>query len=144
MNIDYESIVIYLDRKGLKPKEIQNEINVVFGESSYSYSSITRTLRKKWFRPFQSPCSKKFDHEQKIELIKKNLKDFPFSSVRKIEGLTDIPKTTVRRILTEDLEYVLKNLKWILHLLNSSQKVSHIELSKGLLQVLQKASYHMI
>ena len=84
MNIDYESIVIYLDRKGLKPKEIQNEINVVFGESSYSYSSITRTLRKISFRPFQSPYSKneeKFDHEQKIELIKKTLKDFPFSSV---------------------------------------------------------------
>ena len=74
-----------------------------------------------------------------MELIRKALKDFPFSSIREIEAQTGIPKTTVHRILTQDLRYVLKHLKWIPHLLNPSQKVSRIELSKRLLQVLQEA-----
>ena len=142
MNIDYRSIAIYLDRKGLKPKEIQYEIDSVFGPNSYSYAAITRSIRMTSFSPSQSPYQKneeKFVHEQKMELIRKTLKDFPFSSIRKIEELTGIPKTTVYRILTQDLGYVLKHLKWIPHFLNPSQKVSRIELSKRLLQVLQEA-----
>lgn len=59
--------------------------------------------------------------------------------------MTNIPKTTVHRILTEELHFVSCHLKWVPHILNSTQKVARVELAKGLLSTLEKAwhqSYH--
>ena len=128
--------------KGRTPKEIQTKIDSVFGENSYSYQTITKTIRATSFTSSQQGKEKmeeNFVHQQRIQIIKKILDDFPFSSLREIAQESHIPKTTVYRILRKDLGYVLKHLKWIPHLLTSSQKVSLINLSKSLFTVLQEA-----
>ena len=119
------------------------KINSVFGENSYSYQAITKSIREISFTSSQHSIPKNdenYVHQQRIEIIKKILEDFPFSSLREIAKESKIPKTTVYRILRKDLGYVLKHLKWIPHLLTSSQKVSRINLSKSLLPVLHRAS----
>ena len=142
MEIDFHSIVIFLHRKGLKPTDIQKEIDSVFGLDSFSYSSITRTIRDLSFSPSKKSIAEKHQnllHEQNKEAVQKALIDFPFYSLKQISMHTLIPKATVFRILTRDLGYEKKNLKWISHCLNCSQKVSRVEISKRLLKVLQKA-----
>ena len=115
----------------------------MFGEGSYSYGAITQSIRSLSFTSSQSDKKKlKNDiiHQQRIEAIRKTLENFPFLSLREISRETNIPKTTVYRILRQDLGYVLKHLKWIPHFLNSIQKVSCVDLSQSLLRVLQEAS----
>ena len=143
MNVDFRSIAIFLHNKGLKPLEIQYEIDSVFGEGSYSYGAITQAIRALSFTSSQSDKGKNkenFVHQQRIENIRKTLENFPFFSIREIARETNIPKTTVYRILRQELGYVLKHLKWIPHFLNPSQKVSRVQLSQSLLKVLQEAS----
>ena len=53
--------------------------------------------------------------------------------------MTEIPKTTVHRILTVELNYIPKHLRWVPHILNYSQKVARVEIAKSLLKKLQKA-----
>ena len=133
MNIDFRSIVIYLHKKGLTPYEIQSEIDSVFGENSYSYQAITKTIRATSFTPSQNGNEKfedKFLHQQRIQIIKKILEDFPFSSLREIAQEGHIPKTIIYRIIRTDLRYVVNHLRWIPHILTCSQKVSRINLSK--------------
>ena len=141
MNIDFKSIVIYLHHKGYKIKSIKDEIDSVFGENSYSCSAISKSIRSLSFSPVKDDHineEEKYVHDQRIEVIKKTLEDNPFYSIKQIAEETKIPKTSVYRIVTGDLGYVMKHLKWIPYDLNSSQKVSHVNLSKSLLQILQK------
>ena len=76
MNIDFRSIAIYLYRKGRKPQEIQMKINSVFGEKSYSYQAITKSIRETSFTSSQHSIPKNdenYVHQQRIEIIKKIL-----------------------------------------------------------------------
>ena len=143
MEIDFKSIALYLHLKGLSSKEIKEEIDDVFPKNPYSYQQITYAIRS---LAFSSPKanikkkSEKFVYQQRMELIKRTLKDFPFFSLKQIAQKTNIPKTTVHRILTQDLGYISKHLKWIPHILNPSQKVSRINASKQLLHILKEAA----
>ena len=63
MNIDYRSIVIFLHKKGFNPNQIKYEIDSVFGPDSYSYSSITQTIRNLSF------STTFYDHEKNEEKL---------------------------------------------------------------------------
>ena len=150
MNIDYRSIVIFLHKKGIHPIEIKYQIDSVFGRNSYSYSAITHTIRNlSFFTNFNDheKNEEKNINEERIKLIEETLIDFPFLSLKQIAMKTNIPKTTVFRILTQDLHYASKHLKWIPYELKSSQKVMRINLSNQLLKILQeekKTNYNFI
>ena len=150
MNIDFRSIAIFLYFEGAKPEEIKRRIDLVFGPDSYSYSAITKSIRMLSFGPIQDDnenVEEKLIHEEKMNCIKRTIEDFPFLSLKQIAVMTNIPKSTVQRILTQELHYVLKNLKWMPYDLTPSQKVKRIELSKELLNILregQKTNYKFI
>ena len=42
MDIDLRSIVLYLDKKGLSPGDILNDINETLGPNKIKYSTITK------------------------------------------------------------------------------------------------------
>ena len=44
--MDQRSIVLFLDRKGLKATDIHNELVAVLGSDAVSYSTVTRYLRE--------------------------------------------------------------------------------------------------
>ena len=87
------------------------------------------------------------DGEENQILVKNALNNFLFASVREIAKITQIPKSTVYNILTIQLHYVLKHLRWVPHSLNSSQLSQRVSKSKELLQLLrqsQKNNYNFI
>ena len=113
----------------------------MFGPHLYSYSAITYTLHKLSFGAEKEPSPNEeedYAHQQRINLIQSSLEDYPFSSINQLAQNTGIPKTSVYRIVTGDLGYVLKHLKWIPYDLNSSQKLARVNLSKSLLTILQQ------
>ena len=79
------------------------------------------------------------DGDENLTLILKTLAEHPYASVRQIGKLTGIPKSTVFDALTRKLHYKLYHLRWIPHSLNSDQKENRVELSKLLLETIQRA-----
>ena len=77
--------------------------------------------------------------KEKQIIVKHALKLSPFSSVREIAKVTHIPKSTVFDILTKQLHYVSKHLRWIPHFLTPSQLLKRVTQSKELLKVLREA-----
>ena len=99
----------------------------------------------KIFDPNNKPKPKKDVNPPRFyfsDIVLKTLHDFPFFSIRQISEYTSIPATTVYRILHLDLKYQIKHLKYVPHLLNPSQKVSRVELSKSLLKTIQSAKHY--
>ena len=142
MELDWRSIVIFLNKQGKNATEINQEIISCFPEIAPSYSAITRILRSQKIQSQSSPrmiLQKNQCQRENINKILKALKDFPFASVRQIEKVTGIPKSTIFDILTKSLGYTSRHLKWIPHFLNQEQKKNRIELSKRLLKTVQRA-----
>ena len=59
MNIDYRSIVIYLNMQGKSKYEILSEMNLTFQEDIIKYSTITKYIRQISFQ------SNKIDSEKR-------------------------------------------------------------------------------
>jgi len=142
MNLDLRSIVLFLNLQGKSKKAIGIEINNTLQKKAIAYSTVTKYLRENFFSSDNKDdgnSNENFEHLLFQQIILKVLNDYPFSSIREIEDMTNIPKTTVHRILTQELHFVSCHLKWVPHNLNSTQKVARVELSKGLLSTLEKA-----
>lgn len=144
MNIDYQSIVLYLNMQGKSKYEILSEMNNTFQKDVIKYSTITKYIRQISFQSNKVGSDKKdenYEHLLLQNIILKILKDFPFNSIREIADMSNIPKSTVHRILTSELHYVPVHLRWVPHFLNFDQKAARVELSKSLLRTLQKAQH---
>lgn len=142
MEINLESIVLFLKKKGKSPSEITMDINETLGDDTIKYSTVTNYLRKQIYNPNGEQRKKKDVNPPRFylrDIVLKTLKDFPFFSIRQISEHTSVPATTVYRILAIDLQYKVKHLKWIPHLLNSEQKAARVEISKSLLKSLKSA-----
>lgn len=142
MDVDLKSIVLYLGKKGLSSIAILNDINETLGPNKIGYSTISKYLRSQSFSPKKTPIEKKqeksLDEKNQI-IILHALELFPFLLVREIAKMTNIPKSSVYHILTEQLHYVLKHLRWIPHSLNSSQCFQRVIQSHELLTILRSS-----
>ena len=126
----------------MSPSEIHRDIVETLGYDPISVSTVSKYLRLEKCSQSNQPIQKKekFQSDQKNQIIVKHaLKLYPFSSVRDIARMTNIPKSTVFRILTKQLRFVSKHLRWIPHFLNSSQKLKRVSQSRELLRVLEEA-----
>lgn len=144
MNIDLKSIVYFLDMQGKSPNTILLEINETFKKNVIAYPTITKYLREKIYNQKEN-TSRDLDiisrQENKNELILDALHTNPYSSVREISYMTGISKSSVYRILTVNLNYQIKRLRYVPHFLTSSQKVKRVKLAQLLLQTIKNARH---
>ena len=125
MELDWKSIVIFLDHEGKNAIQIHKEIMRCFPKECPCYSTITRIIRLQKIATGSNQDSFVQNTQYQSEncnRILKALKDFPFASVRQIEKITGIPKSTIYDLLTKSLGYVARHLKWVPHFLNNEQK----------------------
>ena len=142
MEIGLKSIVLYLNKKGMKVGEITIDINEAFHKDIIKYSTVTKYLRCAKFQHNNAHSLKKDVNPPRFyltDIVVKTLKDYPFFPISQISEHTWAPLTTVYRILHLDLQYEIKYLRWIPHLLSSPQKVQRVEFCKSLLLTLQRA-----
>ena len=114
MKVCFKSIALYLYKKGLSGKDIKEEIDEVFPDNKYSHQQITYFIRSLSWTAINMDSKQKdlsVVKKQRINLIKKTLKDYPFSSTGQIARRTNIPKTTIYRILSCDLGIYSKEFK---------------------------------
>ncbi len=144
MDIDIRSIVYFLSMQGKSPTQIQEEINHTYNTNIISYSTITKYLRQRICAQNNNPSENSdiiLKRNLQQELILGALQDNPYSSIRQIAYMTGIPKSSVYEILTTQLMYQIKRLRFIPHFLNSHQKAQRVKLSKCLLQTLENSSH---
>ena len=102
MEIDLQSIVLYLKMKGKTASEITIDINETFKEDKIKYSTVTKYIRNQIFAQKVEPRQKNDVNPPRFyltDIVLKTLKDFPFFSIRQIAEHTNIPGATVYRIL---------------------------------------------
>ena len=125
MELDWKSIVIFLNHQGQNAFQIHQEIKECFPQNSPCYSTVTRIIRlqKTGSRSNLYSFEENIQYqEENCNKILKVLKDFPFASVQQIEKIIGIPKSTIYNLLTKSLGYVARHLKWVPHFLNKEQK----------------------
>ncbi len=141
--MDQRSIVLFLDRKGLKATDIHNELVAVLDSDAVSYSTVTRYLREGRLALKESKEQEKKKNYMtdytKENAILQFLEDEPYASIRTIAKSLRIPKSTVHYTLTQVLGWKIKHLRWIPHNLNSAQIENRVLKSKALLDMLTKA-----
>lgn len=126
----------------MSAQDITRDINETFEQNIISYSTVTKYIRQQLFS-FDQRDTKTIEQlwprNYYMDIILKRLKDFPFSSIRQIAEGCNISSSTVYRVLKNELHYQVKHLRWIPHILNPSQKVNRVELSKSLQKTLANA-----
>ena len=109
MNLDLRSIVLFLDLQCKSKKAIEIKINNTLQKKAIDYSTVTKYLRENYFSSNNKDnenSNENFEYLFFQQITLKVLKDYPFSSIREIEDMTNSPKTTFNRLLTEELHFV--------------------------------------
>ena len=77
--------------------------------------------------------------EESVELVRSYLNDYNRLTCEEIESLTSIPRSTVYRIIVEDLEMKSITGKWIPHILKEEHKEQRVECAKAMIDSLTES-----
>lgn len=133
---DLRAIIYYLAKKGMSPAEVKQDMNNVLGDVSPSYDTI-----KYWHRQFRcgrtSTASlpstgrpQELVMEQVGAHVEELVSDNPRISQRCIASTLHLPKTTVQRILTEQLHMHKVCTRWMPKILTVPQRHDRVECSR--------------
>jgi hypothetical protein len=138
--MDLGSIVIYRSMKDMNAREIHADMNDTLGADHISSSAVTKHLSEKNLSKsiLDTDFDPKIEEEDFIdEAILGVLEEYPLSPLRHIARRIFILISLVRYHLDNSLGYRIRNIGWVPHLLSSSQRQAHIEISQDFLQVLR-------
>jgi hypothetical protein len=139
--MDQRPIMLYFARKGLKAMVVHRELRATLGPEAVSYPSVTADRREGRFSLQTSPATFSefgLQADDSDTAILVALDDQPLASVRQLAWLTHLPRTMVRRRLTESLRFRMRHLQSVPHLLSDSHKIARVTLSRQLLRVLNQ------
>ncbi|KAI5490547.1 Mariner transposase [Trichomonas vaginalis G3] len=137
--MNHKENILALAKKCKDCKKIYETLVKCFGMDAPSYSTVTYHVRMYHFMNKKAPIikiDKKSPDQRKIKAILQALDEDPRASLRRIEEMTKIPRTTVSYYLHNYLNYKLAYTRWVPHNLNSVQKKSRVQSSKELLSIL--------
>ncbi|XP_036347711.1 histone-lysine N-methyltransferase SETMAR-like [Rhagoletis pomonella] len=133
--IGHRYVIQYFYLKGLSPSNIKSEIYSALGGSASSFTTV-----KYWVAEFKrSRTSCQDEHRssrpnevttpEMVKKIHKAVMDDRRLKVRELADIVSISKSTVHRILSEDLEMRKLCPRWVPHLLTLDQKQCREEVS---------------
>ena len=138
----YLDVIILKHGEGWNAVQIHSYLIEVFQDKAPAYSTVTKKLR---MMHFNQPIDDQKNSEdirtysQNINKVKCCIENHPNSSIRDITEMTEVPATSIYRYLTQYLNYINCNLRWIPHQLTTELKQIRIETSKQLLATIEKA-----
>jgi histone-lysine N-methyltransferase SETMAR len=118
---------------------IHSKLVAVLEDDAIAYSTVTKYCRSASFSSI-SAISETAEPESSDDLIDQSilqaLTEHPCLSVRRLARRLLLPHTTVYYHLTQKLQFVCKHLKWVPHLLSSTEKQNRVVKSIDLLRLL--------
>jgi hypothetical protein len=125
-------ICLFLERKGLSARADHTELPSVLGADAIAYSMVNLYL---WQRLFPTILTDPPDNSLTIVIdhaILEGLENQPFSLIRELAKLTDIPTTQIYPHVTQSLGFVVKHLHCVPHSLTAPQKAGRVTRAKEL------------
>jgi hypothetical protein len=116
---------------------IHKDLVDALGSNAMAYSTVTLYLHKTQFQAPDDPLPADEQIEARYEIneaITAVLAEQLFSFIRDINRLTHIFKSTVRRLLTQVLRFIVRCLPWVMHTLSEHQKRTRMEISQAFLR----------
>ena len=145
MKAEIHYVMHYLYLKGYTARAAMDEIHSTY-DTVYPSYSVAKECFQKFKNPEITPSeSQKQDSPQKMKKmnqIQGVLQNKPNASVRLIAEQTQIPKTSVHRLLVSDMGLKFRVPKEVPHLLNYELKRKRIQQSIELLKVLEDPLIH--
>jgi hypothetical protein len=140
--MDQQSICLFLAMKRLSAQVIDNKLIAVLGPDAIGSSRVTNYLRQRHF-----PSTLRDTPDEPAATVIDNtimdaLEEQPFSSIRELDQLTCIPRSTGHRHLTQSLGFVAKHLRWVPHSLTAAQKAQRVTLLNEPLSELHSIKHH--
>ena len=140
---DVRVIIHFLWKKGQSNKEIEAEINDVYGEGTVSLRTV-----QKWTQRYgegnesfeDQPRSGRPQKDELVKVVQQLLEDEPHLSQKKIAKRLEVHHSTIHQILTKVMGLKRVNFRWIPYCLSDDQKAVRVELSKAILETLGNAS----
>lgn len=137
-------------KNGRKPTEIREELLNVEGEQALSSATI-----RQWIAKFKKGETRVDDKprsgrprevvtSENIEKVKELVTNDPHLTTRGLEDETGISHERIVHILHNELELKKVCAKWVPHKLSADQKEKRVEISKQLLEVLEKGYNNII
>jgi hypothetical protein len=131
-NTEQRSVVLYLAGKELQPLAIDRVIVATLGPEAVSSQPVTRYLRDAVLSS-SGPVPPLPEQECQLDdcnqPILRALAEQPFASTRELSRLTQLPRTTTHRRLTQSLKFRVQHLRWVPPRLSHSQKLNRLTLS---------------
>jgi hypothetical protein len=131
---------MYLSLKGLNAVEIHNDLVATFKGEAQPYNIVTYYLGKPSFssprtgQPSESPAPSLNESNEAIFLV---LSEEPSTSVRQLAHRTHLHHSMFYDHLTHKLEFIVRYLRWVPHLLSEADEHTRAQLSFELFEMLQ-------
>ena len=153
-NYEFRVLFLFFFKKGLNVNETKSELVEVFGDKTPS----TKTIYK-WFQRFnaghfiledepKSGRNSDTPTKKNIEIIKKEIKINPRIGKKKLEEITGIPATTLKRFINNYMGLKKLSLKWIPHFLTEQQKQNRMDFCQYFLDtyrdIKNKTTYNIV
>ena len=135
-------IIVEMHYEGFSAKDIHTKLVELFKKKAPAYSSVTRNIRFLSFQQDIEVGEKLMGRPVDLyncDKVRLAIENFENASIRELSQLTNVPPTSVYRYLTQQLGYVNRIFRWIPHMLSKEHKNNRVELSKNLLNEIEKA-----
>ena len=143
MNEEFRSVIHFCWLRQLSPQETLKEMEEAYGESCPSDSMIY-----KWYHEFDEGRINLNDLPrqgrplifEKRVAVQNFVEQFPSSSCQYIAMMLGMSRTTVKKILVNELHLKKLHFHWVPYELTSQQKATRVNKSKELLSILKSLS----
>lgn len=147
MDFEKRSVLHYCFLRQMKAPQIKAEMTIAYKEEAPALSTIN-----KWLKRFQEneeslndkPRAGRPINYETNDAILGILQEQPFASARYIAHMLKINKSTVTYKLINQLHYQKLNCKWVPHELSPENKKKRVQMSQGILEILEKSPNNFI
>ncbi|XP_020296620.1 putative uncharacterized protein FLJ37770 [Pseudomyrmex gracilis] len=148
--IEYRAVIKYLFLKGNTPTQIKNELDVVYGDSAPSFTTV-----KFWAAEFKRGRTSLVDDERSgrpktaitddnIAQVHQMVLDNRRIKVREIGEAMNMSKERVCHILNKDLGMRKLSARWVPRLLTLNEKRVRMNISNALLAQFRRNKSELI
>jgi len=136
-------IIWFYQRLGKSISETKQDLDRVYGEKAPSMN----TVRLWWYRA-EEGCTQVSDRPRpgrptipgSAELVSRLLEEQPFASLRSMSMELGLSKSTIENVVKSELGMRHFDLRWVPHTLSAAQKAKRVDVSAGLLAILDRMS----
>jgi transposase len=141
MTIEVRAVIHFFYLLNTPDEDILAQLETAYGEGIVNLKTVQRWTSK--FRDKKTdlddqPRSGRPRRDEELPRILTMIEENPYLSQKKIAQSLSLHHGIVKRLITEELDLRRVNFRWVPHILNASQKLERIKISRKLFKQLNR------